>query len=64
MQIDKKSIAFELEGVLLNLCDNDMELSKYDSKVQIKSHGDDIITHKEFFIKFRPYLREMLRALR
>jgi TFIIF-interacting CTD phosphatase-like protein len=33
-------------------------------KVQIKSSGNNIINQKEYFIKFRPYAKEMLRGLK
>lgn len=48
----------------MNLRDNDLESTGYDCKLQIKSQENHIISQKEYFIKFRPYLVEMLRALR
>jgi hypothetical protein len=64
LYIGKKTIIFELEGVLMNLRDNDLESTVYDCKLQVKSQENNIISQKEYFIKFRPYLVEMLRALR
>ncbi|TNV85708.1 hypothetical protein FGO68_gene7031 [Halteria grandinella] len=80
----KKTIVFELEGVLVNLLTQEEaqqiqleQLSasglgggsiRNDSKpiIQIKSTtaADNIITYKEYYVQFRPYLLHMLRALK
>jgi hypothetical protein len=34
--IGKKTLAFELEGVLVYICDSEMEANQYDAKVVTK----------------------------
>lgn len=57
------TIAFELEGVLAYIFDNENEC-KYDAKINLRTSGNNIINYKDYFIKFRPYMKEMLRGLR
>lgn len=42
--LGKKTIIFELEGVLMNLRDNDLESTIYDCKLQIKGQENNIIS--------------------
>jgi len=43
---------------------NEGDVHKYEEKIQVKSVGSAIISHKEYYIQFRPYVKEILRALR
>lgn len=46
----KKTIIFELEGILVNLFSSAEEAIRYDSKIQIKTQGNEIISNKEYYI--------------
>ena len=48
----------------MNLFDSEAEAGSFDCKISVKSQGSNIISNKEYFMQFRPYLKEMLRALR
>lgn len=80
MWLEKKTIVFELEGVLVNLLSQEEAHSIMMEQMNGASAGighkpiihikttsiadGNIITNKEYFVQFRPYLMQMLRALK